>query len=287
MKQPELGKKLTELRKAKGLTQEELVEKCNINVRTIQRIEAGEVTPRSFTVKVILAAMDYSFTDIAAEETSTNNQSTQSVSSSFSGLQDNQTIVKYLTAAWMFGVVYFVLGFLEGAAEYFRFERNEMIFSIPVYVGVKIATIVSFVFFQRGFLTLGNFYNNYLLKVTSVVLIAMHVLLGVHDIASVFYDSEERFVVLVGAAVSYGAIGVVYGISLRRLEPHVGRSAEVAGFLHIGAALFLFTVIFGLIAEMILVPAELIEILILFKAIDLIKQRSVQAVRTTHLPNYD
>ena len=30
MKQPELGKKISELRKAKGLTQEELVEKCNI-----------------------------------------------------------------------------------------------------------------------------------------------------------------------------------------------------------------------------------------------------------------
>jgi transcriptional regulator with XRE-family HTH domain len=58
MKQPELGKKISELRKAKGLTQEELVEKCNIGVRTIQRIEAGEVTPRSYTIKTILAALE-------------------------------------------------------------------------------------------------------------------------------------------------------------------------------------------------------------------------------------
>ena len=36
MKQPGLGKKILELRKQKGLTQEELVEICNINVRTIQ-----------------------------------------------------------------------------------------------------------------------------------------------------------------------------------------------------------------------------------------------------------
>ena len=54
MKQPELGRKIFELRKQKGLTQEELVAQCNINVRTIQRIEAGEVTPRSFTLKTIL-----------------------------------------------------------------------------------------------------------------------------------------------------------------------------------------------------------------------------------------
>ena len=43
MKQPQLGHKILELRKAKGLTQEELVEMCNLNVRTLQRIEAGEV----------------------------------------------------------------------------------------------------------------------------------------------------------------------------------------------------------------------------------------------------
>lgn len=63
MKQPELGKKIVELRKAKGLTQEELVEKCNINVRTLQRIETGEATPRSYTIKIIFAALDYNIYD--------------------------------------------------------------------------------------------------------------------------------------------------------------------------------------------------------------------------------
>ncbi|RXK80726.1 helix-turn-helix domain-containing protein [Filimonas effusa] len=52
--QPGLGQKIARLRKAKGLTQEELVEKCHLNVRTLQRIEAGEVTPRSYTIRLIL-----------------------------------------------------------------------------------------------------------------------------------------------------------------------------------------------------------------------------------------
>lgn len=47
-----------EWRKAKGLTQEELAEKSHINVRTIQRIEAGAVEPRSYTLKAILTALD-------------------------------------------------------------------------------------------------------------------------------------------------------------------------------------------------------------------------------------
>jgi len=60
MKQPELGKKIAILRSEKGLTQEELVNKCNLNVRTIQRIETGEVTPRNSTIKIIFEALDYS-----------------------------------------------------------------------------------------------------------------------------------------------------------------------------------------------------------------------------------
>jgi transcriptional regulator with XRE-family HTH domain len=59
MKQPDLGKTIAELRKAKGYTQDELVEKCKLNVRTLQRIESGEVSPRSYTIKLIFTALEY------------------------------------------------------------------------------------------------------------------------------------------------------------------------------------------------------------------------------------
>lgn len=59
MNQPELGKKIAELRKSKGLTQEDLVSRCNLTVRTLQRIESGVVTPRSYTIKMLFAALDY------------------------------------------------------------------------------------------------------------------------------------------------------------------------------------------------------------------------------------
>ncbi len=68
MKQPELGLRILELRKQKGLTQDELVDLCNINVRTLQRIENGEVTPRSYTIKTILTALDYDFESLQSEE---------------------------------------------------------------------------------------------------------------------------------------------------------------------------------------------------------------------------
>ncbi len=59
MNQPELGKKIAELRHAKRLTQTELAEMCTIGLRTIQRIESSEVNPRSFTLKILFSSLDY------------------------------------------------------------------------------------------------------------------------------------------------------------------------------------------------------------------------------------
>ena len=52
-----MGKRISEIRKANGLTQEELAEKCKISARTLQRIETGVVRPRAYTVKAIFAAL--------------------------------------------------------------------------------------------------------------------------------------------------------------------------------------------------------------------------------------
>lgn len=59
MKQPELGRKIAELRKARGLTQSELAKQCNLSLRTIQRIETAEVSPRSYTIRLIFTELEY------------------------------------------------------------------------------------------------------------------------------------------------------------------------------------------------------------------------------------
>jgi len=65
MNQPELGKKILELRQSKGLTQGELAENCKLSLRTVQRIESAEVTPRSYTIKVILSSLDYDLNNLS------------------------------------------------------------------------------------------------------------------------------------------------------------------------------------------------------------------------------
>ena len=61
MKKSDFGKRLVEVRNAKGFTQEEVAEKCKITVRTIQRIESGSVEPRAFTIKLISETLDFDF----------------------------------------------------------------------------------------------------------------------------------------------------------------------------------------------------------------------------------
>lgn len=111
MKQPDLGKRIAELRKAKGLTQEELVEKCNINVRTLQRIESGEVMPRSYTIKTIFTALDCTIYN-----------STEKQSNKF-------TTIGFIISKWLEQSYKYLL-------ELFNFKTNKMkklmILSIPV-----------------------------------------------------------------------------------------------------------------------------------------------------------
>ncbi|MCB2178816.1 helix-turn-helix domain-containing protein [bacterium] len=61
MKQPDLGLRVSELRQQKGFTQEKLAELCEVSTRTIQRIEAGEVDPRSFTINRLNEVLDFDF----------------------------------------------------------------------------------------------------------------------------------------------------------------------------------------------------------------------------------
>ncbi|MFC2121003.1 multiprotein-bridging factor 1 family protein [Bacteroidota bacterium] len=57
MEQFTLGEQISERRKQLGLTQSELAHKCRLDIRTIQRIENGEVTPRFYSIRLINEVM--------------------------------------------------------------------------------------------------------------------------------------------------------------------------------------------------------------------------------------
>lgn len=59
-----IGKKISEIRKQKGITQEELSEQSKINLRTLQRIEKDETEPRGNTLNGICTALGINIEDI-------------------------------------------------------------------------------------------------------------------------------------------------------------------------------------------------------------------------------
>ncbi|WP_434035547.1 DUF4870 domain-containing protein [Formosa sp. 4Alg 33] len=60
----EIGRKIKEIRKKKGLSQEELAEYATVNLRTVQRIENNESEPRGKTLHLICKALDIHAEDI-------------------------------------------------------------------------------------------------------------------------------------------------------------------------------------------------------------------------------
>ena len=60
----EIGIKIREIRKKKGLSQEDLAESAKVNLRTIQRIEKNESEPRGKTINLICEVLDINTEDI-------------------------------------------------------------------------------------------------------------------------------------------------------------------------------------------------------------------------------
>jgi len=272
MKQPALGIKISELRKSKGFTQEELVEQCNISVRTIQRIEAGEVTPRSYTIKTILTALDY---DI--EKISTESKITKEFKKLFLLEIDDEKeasfLTKQLTISWISGVIYFLLGFIEIVVDYYRHEENEMIIPELAYASLKLVLLASIILFIRGFVLTAKVFKNYLLKITAFIFIFITVLFYGFDIISLYIGDFDYRIVLGAEAMTYGIIGILFGISVFRLQNALGTIATITAIFEIITYSFFTTVFLSIAGLVLLTPTILLEIILLFKVCEMIKAK--------------
>lgn len=270
MKQPELGKRLAELRQERNMTQEELVEACNVSVRTIQRIESGEVTPRTSTVKILLAALGEDIQEFDHP--------------SMSPIQEPNR--NWLQAAWIAGIIYLIIGTIEGFMDYGRSQSpfmymtfGDMDTTFPLgasYVTVKIISFLSYILFAMGFVQLANMFKNHILKVASILLIAITGLIIFIDIFSLFFyfDEANTWVILSIESVISGAIGIVFGVGLFKLQDGMGRTALLAGvFEMIIGGCFVVVILFFL-GFILIVPTIIIEIILLYKGFELVKKEA-------------
>lgn len=257
LEQPQLGKTIIGLRQKKRLTQEELVELCNINVRTLQRIEAGEVTPRDYTIRILLDALDYNVDQIE--------HSIQKKAS-----------LKWVKIAWMAGIIYFVLGIFESGLDFMRFEDDLPYYFPLAYTAVKIIASISFMFFMKGFIEIGKHFNNSLLKISSYLMIASLLVIEIYDIISLGQSmSWEEFYLIKGTeAVAFGGIDIVFGIALILLSKKLGVIATVAGVFEIIVGVFFITFFLAFMGLIAMIPAIILEIIILYKFYDKLRTQA-------------
>ncbi len=257
MKQPELGKKISELRKEKGLTQEELVDLCNVNVRTIQRIESGEVTPRSYTLKTILKALDYDL-----EEIKTDVENTITVSK-------NQFTI--INLAFWIGIVFVIAFsfsmFMDLIMELSPKKQNLIGFTISesLYVTVQIVCAVCAFAFYFGFFTTGKILKNSLLKVSAILFMIVEI--TSYSISAFLFDANEytSLYYTLFVLVFYGCVGIPFGIGILKTQKYLGQYASVTGIFTIILYSTMLTVILVFISLFLCFPVMILQLILLYK----------------------
>lgn len=259
MQQSELGRRLTALRKEKNLTQEELVEKSHVSVRTIQRIESGEVLPRLSTLKILLAALGEN-----AESFLTKPNETMEPQKDLAPHSSRNTL---FTAA-LAGIVYLVCEIILGTLDiaWIVSDHNWGLKMNAVYTGLTVIMVISFALFARGFIALSILFENSLLKAVSYVLILARVGMAIMDVTSLsVHDPELLTLPYAMISVAFGALSIAFGIALIRLQDGMGELSRIAGLLEIAIGCLLITVILFFITYVVLIPAIVVEILVLYR----------------------
>lgn len=259
MQQPELGYKIQNWRKAKGLTQEELVEKCNLNVRTLQRIEAGEVLPRSYTIKSILEVLNVDFSELNLKEEQQNQ---------FSDLLGDKRL--YFKWGAIIGIIYLCLSFVEGFMEigFYNTSRHGLSSDSASYVFIKIAVIVTFIIFYYPLYLIGKTLKDNLLKISSLFLIFLIVISNANDIA-VFYTSYMSVeVVLITRSVLFGIGYILIGTAFVLRQKSMGTLSLVIGIFGIVTGLGFVSVLMAIPALFTLTIFEILMLVLIVKAMN-------------------
>lgn len=268
MNQPELGQRILELRKQKGLTQEELVALCNINVRTLQRIESGEVSPRSYTVKTILSALDYDFESL--HESALGASETEALVPSKSA----DAIKNLLTISWIAGTFFLVIAVFEGINDYVRLDDKEFIFGVWGHVLIKALVVITNGLLLFGFLIAGNVLKNHLLKIASFFMIFVLFCFYAFDILSAFYQNLDVELIFLAGSLGFGIVGIIFGIAILKSRGQLGNIGLASGIMELFMAGCMVSIVLSPLAIFLLLPVIILEILVLYKVYEMVQEKT-------------
>lgn len=135
-----------------------------------------------------------------------------------------------------------------------------------MYISLTIVMMISYILFVRGFITLSTIFENSLLKGACYFSAATVIGMGILDISTLpVEDIDFLWIPYASASVLVGSVAVVFGVGLIRLQDGIGELSRAAGILEIIIGCSLVTIVLFFIGYIIMVPAVIVEILVLYR----------------------
>ncbi|TVZ52517.1 helix-turn-helix domain-containing protein [Dokdonia sp. Hel_I_53] len=271
MKQPELGQKILELRTQKGLTQEELVEQCNISVRTIQRIEAGETTPRVYTIKTILSALDRDLDDLQ-QESIFEKKVKEVMFVEIDESKDVSFLFTQLHIGWIAGILSMIAFVFEAIDDWHYVIDETYYFGKTYTVILGIISIVLFSIYMRSFVLIGNLFKNAFLKMISILLIIINAVLACYGLIDLEFQLIPKEAYGVVYCIIIGLMYVFFGWGLFKLKG-LGQLPQVSGIMHIVIGGMLLTILFAIVGGPASILVQGVNVAIILKVYEVLKNQ--------------
>lgn len=138
---------------------------------------------------------------------------------------------------------------------------------------VKGVTLIAFVLFMRGFIVLASHDSNTLLMFAAWIFL----LITVVDYGMDIFSNADQLAASerpIGKALMYGCASMVFGVALFRSSRMLGSAAHYAGLLEMAVGLSFLSIVFFPVGLVLMIPAELLEIYLLFKRSESFKTNS-------------
>lgn len=128
---------LREGRLSKGLTQKELSERSNISIRSIQRIENGELIPRSYTLKTLAGILELSFEEFMASARRQNFAISDKDIETHPGFNTPQRLV--LSVGICLSIIFLAFAYIVQSADFPETTFELLLFLVAVLAAITAA----------------------------------------------------------------------------------------------------------------------------------------------------
>jgi transcriptional regulator with XRE-family HTH domain len=231
MNQNELGIRIAQQRKRKGMTQVELANDCFITTRSLQRIEAGQALPRSFTLKKISDALESNFEDLENLSNSTN-ANLQEETNEVSRFPASKTLRSIIALAIISGLTNIVVAIGEVVISYIQYKHYTPSNAVSLMsVFVYFASFITCIIYLYGLFIVGKLNRNIFLIAGTILFMFVMVLVKGDDVISASNSFLKSYLNMDARFIMFGSAILLNGTGILLLRKKYGLTATIAGIL--------------------------------------------------------